>query len=154
MLKVDPNKSFAEAQKQIVRPMPDIADYSITELLKLRDLIHLRLPASHLKDINLEEELIFQFIQAKEAMRLVAEDDAIAPNQKAQMVNAVSSIITQISKLQMELFSSERVKHMESTIIKVMQGQPDEVKEAFLVEYEKRLIGSGIKGAIDANNGK
>lgn len=91
-----------------------------------------------INQIDHKRELAVQFSLAKQAYALVQDDTETPLNQKAQALNTITSILTNIVKLQDAVYSVERMKALEETLIETLQGFPD-IKQAFLDEYKRRL---------------
>jgi hypothetical protein len=119
-----------------------INDLSVDELLELRTRIDAKLPARKLKDIDLEQELVLQLLSVQALQRRVlnAPADADIPaNQMAQVTNAVQAALENLTKLQSNVFKSERLKRIEQILLEVIVELPHEAQEKFLSAYEKRL---------------
>ena len=108
-------------------------------LLQYRAEIDAALPATKLSDLNLEEELVIQYLETKALQASVIGDDETPANQKAQVANACSSILQQIVKCQAELHNAERFKTIEMILIKHMKRLPRDVVAAFLEDYERAV---------------
>lgn len=91
--------------------------------------------AETLEGLNLENELLKQY---KKAQALLDESSDEPLNQKAQTLNSITNILQAIIKSQQELYNVERLKTLENTLVKVLQGFP-EIKHSFLDAYEKEL---------------
>lgn len=92
-----------------------------------------------LSDLNLAEELALQFKQAKALYNDIATDDDIAANQKAQVLNTVTNIIATITKSQTELYNAERLKKLETAVLKALKTLPLPEQEAFFELYKGYL---------------
>jgi len=125
-------------------PIVDLAPFQLDDLLALRSQIDERLPARALVDLDLEEELVIQFQQTKGLLNRVMIDEGVPANQKAQVINSCSSVLGQITKMQTELYSAERVKALEAALIKTLLTLPEATQIAFFAEYE-RLYGAGAQ---------
>ena len=87
-------------------------------------------------DVGQELELAFQ-----SAKRLLAqaEGDVEAPlNQKAQIIGALNTVLTSISKARADFYSAERNRLLEMTLIAVLKDFP-ELQKPFMEAYEKAL---------------
>lgn len=120
-----------------VRQRRDIDNMSVEELLALRAEIDARLPATSLKDMNLEKELIIQYLKVVELQKKVLEDDETPANQLAQVANAVAGTLQNLITMQSKFHNVERFKQLENLMIKHMKSLPLEVAEAFINEYEQ-----------------
>jgi hypothetical protein len=121
------------------QPAPfKLASMGETALIDLRSQIdeHLTLD---LKDINLAEELALQFKQAKALYTEISNDPDTAANQKAQVINSVSSILATITKAQAELYNAERLKKLEAATLKALRTLPLPQQEAFMELYGEYL---------------
>lgn len=97
-----------------------------------------QITAASLSELNLDEELLIQYQNAVGTFESIRYDEETPANQKAQILNTISAILTNIVKLQTEMYDAERLKKLESALITILQGFPD-IKEAFLQAYEKAL---------------
>lgn len=116
---------------------PNLEDFSVSELLELLKRVKGRLPATKLKDLDLEEELVMHFLNLKELMTLTLYDEDVPANQKAQIANSCAGLLQQMTKSQASIYSAEKVKRMEVALLKALHGMPQDVLEAFLDRYEK-----------------
>lgn len=116
-----------------------ISTLSEVELLDLRSEIDQFLPTKALVDLNMERELVIQLIVVQNLQRETLRDDSVPANQKAQTSNAVASTLATLSKLQTEMYTSERLKKIEQVLIDTLQTLPQEAQEAFLTAYEANL---------------
>ena len=91
----------------------NLDNFTLQDLLKLRADIDRRLPAKHLRDVNLERELILQHQATLELQNQVMQDSEVPANQRAQCANAVASILQQLIKLQETVHTTERLKRIE-----------------------------------------
>ena len=99
-----------------------------------------KIQASTLAELDLDHELLEQYKNAKALLEDIKDDDDIAPNQKAQTLNSISSILSNIIKTQSVLHNVERLKMLESTLIETLQKPEfEKLKESFLQAYEKAL---------------
>lgn len=122
-----------------------IKDFNVRELLMLRDEIDKKLPARSLKDLDLDQELIHQYLKTKELQQTVLEG-ASPDNQKAQVANAVASILQSIIKMQGDLHTAERFKALEAMMISAIALMPPDAAEKFVLDYEALGDGDGSEG--------
>jgi len=112
--------------------------YNDQELITLRARIDESLPT--LNEIDLQQELVLQFVGAKALLKDVQSDIETPLNQKAQIINSASAILKQLASIQTELYSAERNKALELTLIELIKAEADpETRDWFLEEYERRL---------------
>ena len=117
----------------------NLDNFTLQDLLRLRADIDRRLPAKHLRDVNLERELILQHQATLELQNQVMSDSDVPANQRAQVANAVASILQQLIKLQETVHTTERLKRIEGKLIEALNGLPKEQQESFLAVYEEVL---------------
>lgn len=113
-----------------------LANYSLSDLYRMRAEIDAMLPPQTLASMNLEEELVRQFSTVKALQTSILDDDEVPANQRAQVAGQVASTLGQLVKMQSELHTAERFKAIESLMIKYMKRLPLDVAEAFINDYE------------------
>lgn len=118
----------------------ELDDLDVVGLLNLRSEIDKRLPATSLKGMDLEQELVLQYLKVQGLQSDVLTDEDVPPNQKAQVAAQVASTLQQLVKMQSEFHTAERFKAVEGLMIKHFKRLPLETVEAFMAEYE--AIGS------------
>ena len=101
------------------------------------------LPAIALRDISIEQELVKQYKTAHYLQSRVLADPGVPANQRAQTLNAVASCLASVAKLQMDMYTSERLKTIENILLKALRTLPREQQDAFLREYEALLRKEG-----------
>ena len=109
------------------------------QLLELRSNLDALLPTRRLKDVNMEVELVRQLAVVHRLQKEVVTDENTPANQKSQVAGAVANVLAVLSKLQVELYSSERLKNIESILIECLQELPTETQEKFFIAYEAKL---------------
>lgn len=118
---------------------PEIENLGVSDLMALRSQIDSKLPERELKDLNLEEELVAHFVLVKEMMTDVMDNEEVPLNQKAQLANSCASLLTQMAKVQTELYNAERIKKMEQALIEALKDMGDDVITKFFGIYEELL---------------
>jgi hypothetical protein len=116
--------------------MIDLSEYTEGELVGLLEQVRARLPS--LKTLDLQEELVLQFLQAKQLMKLAQDDDEIPLNQKAQLLNSLANMNKQAADLQKSMFSPDQGRLREQALVAALKQYPD-LREAFLREFETLL---------------
>lgn len=96
-----------------------------------------------LEAIEVSEELAGLYSDARQLLDVVLNDAQTPANQKAQVLNSVHSLIERIMKNRTDLHNAERIRTIEHIVIRVMNEQPQEVKEEFVRQYQAAL------GALD-----
>lgn len=109
------------------------------DLLSLRDKIDGKLTGITLADVDLVSEMLFQLKRAKELQNDTKKDTTVPSNQRAQIQNSLGTLLERLSKYQIELHSSERLKRIETVLIRTMKTQPPEIQTAFFEAYTKEL---------------
>jgi hypothetical protein len=83
--------------------------------------------------------MILQYRDLRRLQQSVIDDESVAASQRAQVANSVGSCQARLAELQMQIYSSERVKRMESALGKALDRLPQDVAEAFLDHYARLL---------------
>ena len=109
------------------------------QLLALRSDVYRLLPVKLLKDVNLQQELVLQLLTIQSLQNTTMQDDEVPANQKAQVAGHVANSLAILGKLQVEVYSSERLKKIEAVLIEVIRTLPMEQQEVFLKAYEQAL---------------
>lgn len=116
-----------------------LSGLNVHELMKLRAEIDTYLPSLSIMDMDLEGELLMQYAQTKALLASVVDDEVTPANQKAQLMNTCSAILTQIIKSQTDLYNGERLKVMEQCLMNALKTVTDEVSIKFFDNYEREL---------------
>lgn len=120
-------------------PQPEsgvlVESMDVESLLDLRARIDKCLPATALKDMNLEQELVIQFQTLKMLQTKTLEDADTPANQMAQVANSVGASLQSLGKMQGELYSAERFKQIEGILINLLNTWPPDMARKFLDEY-------------------
>lgn len=103
---------------------------------KVRVLVDIK--AQSLSELDLDQELLQQYKDAKQLFKDIELDDETPMNQKAQIMNSITAILTKIVENQTALYDSERVKLIESILIDVLKQYPD-INAEFMERYKKAL---------------
>ena len=112
---------------------------SVQELIRLRDQITRRLPPLTIAEMDLEEEMLLQFHALRATQNDVMGDLDIPVNQQAQIANACGQQLKALAERQSEIYTSERIKRLEKTLIRLLHKWDSKQAELFLEEYEKEL---------------
>ena len=116
------------------RPFTSLAAKPKDEKAKKPKLL---LPERRLEDLNLADELYEQYVTAKQ-MLADAESDDVPLNQKAQTMNSIVSILGHISKIRTDIYSAERLKLLEGTLLETLKKFPV-LSASFIVAYEEAI---------------
>lgn len=115
----------------------DVGSMPLDQLLELRNRIEQHLPAKDLSDMDLKRELVLQVLALQQLQASVISDDDVAPNQKSQVANSLSSALSTLVKIQGDVNTSERFKKLEAALVGSISLLPLEAQRAFIEEYEK-----------------
>lgn len=115
----------------------DVSSMPLDQLLELRNRIEQQLPAKDLKDMDLKRELVLQVLALQQLQASVISNDEVAPNQKSQVANSLSSALSTLVKIQGDVNTSERFKKLEAALVGAISMLPPEAQHAFIEEYEK-----------------
>lgn len=117
----------------------DLSDIDENGLYFLMTEVEAKLPVKYLKDISLEQELVRQLRVTQLLQADVIEDPDVPANQRAQTANAVAGILANLSKLQVEIYTSDRLKRIESILIEAVKKLPADAQRQFLEDYAEML---------------
>ena len=130
-------------QTVYANPNIDLDEFTLQDLLALRSEVEKRLPSGSIRDIDLTKEVVLQFRAVQELQGRVVLDPEVAANQKAQVANSTSAILAQLTKLQTELYTVERLKRIEMALIEALNELPEADQRRFFTVYEAILGSSG-----------
>lgn len=117
-----------------------ISSYSTVELIIIRDRalaeVARREPTT-LDKLNMEQEMILQLhmLKAVQGQTMARDISAVSP----QVLNAVTAALDKLSQRQIQVYSSERFKAVETVLLRVLRTLPEKVVTAFLDDYEAAL---------------
>lgn len=89
--------------------------------------------------LSLKDELLGQYNNARRLYAQIETDDGIPANQKAQVLNTLTSILVQITKSQESLHNSQTFKMMEESLIQTLKRCPEQLQTEFYRIYEETL---------------
>lgn len=134
-------KHSLEATQKVekVDPLSGLDEH---ELLALRNRIDSLLTID-IAALNLTEELGLQF-RAGKAL-LASLGDETPANQRAQVFNAVSAMLSKIVEQRGIVANAERLKRYEAAILKTLEAYPNsEARAAFIDLYAEFLNDRGV----------
>lgn len=137
-LDFEPVEEFTVSRQARVSTV-NLAGMDEHELLTLRAEIDQRLVVKKLEDMDMERELVLQLRMSQALQTNIIDDDRVPANQKAQVMNSVASTIQQITKMQGEIYTSERLKRIESALIKQLNQWPEDQTRTFFERYTEIL---------------
>lgn len=112
---------------------------SVEQLERLQEDLLERLPHKTLLDVNLEHELLGLMRNGQKLLEDVLHDPDVPANQRAQVLNSLASTLDQLSKLQNNIYDSERIKRLEQVFTKTLKSLPVETAECALDTYQREL---------------
>lgn len=115
----------------------DLDSMNLDDLLALRDEIDAKLPKTSIKDIDLEKELVLQYMRGKELQATIAQDEGVPANQRAQIANSVRTSLNELVKLQQAIYGAEQGRRMEAALAKALRTLPEEAQHVFFDAYQK-----------------
>lgn len=140
--KLPPISAYAEAPKPVyglTAQGVNLDLYDDEQLIELRSEIDERLPAKKLRDVNVEVELVRQLAHVQKLQKDVLTDDDTPANQRAQVAGQVGSVLATLSKLQADVYTSERLKKIEAILIECISTLPMATQTQFFDDYESKL---------------
>jgi hypothetical protein len=96
------------------------------------------IPYVEVDSIDIEKEMLAQYNRAQRLLHDASFDNEIPLNQKTQAITAATSILSQLTKSQADLYSSERFKKIENVLLETLKKFP-EMQEVFMEAYEEAL---------------
>jgi hypothetical protein len=91
-----------------------------------------------LKELDADKELLDQYNRAMQLFTDAEFDESASVAGKVAALNAISTVISNITKTKTELYNSERVKVMENVLISTLKKHPT-LAETFLEKYKEAL---------------
>lgn len=92
-----------------------------------------------LDELDVDNALLRHYYRVERLARDVLTDPDIPPNQQAAVMNTLNSLLVQIAKTRTELYTAERMKRIEQTLLFVLKTLPKQQRQDFLEEYEREL---------------
>lgn len=125
-------------------PLSVLKTWPRENLVALRDDIEQIVPRHSLKDLNLEKEMVEQLSVAKRLQDDTLDDPDVAPNQKAQVLNATASTISALVKMQIDLELATQLRAMEEALVESLQLLPEEARHTYFEAYERLATAKGL----------
>lgn len=96
-----------------------------------------------LSHVNLEVELLEHYTRCKRAADLALSNMEMgeAGGPAGALLNATTSALKEVVRLQTELYDAERVKQLGATLAAVLKSEPN--GEELLAKFERELAGYG-----------
>lgn len=120
------------------------------QLLLMRQEIDLLLPTKFLADLNMEEELMAQYMLAKHLQNNVHQDSekGVTDKEKGQLLRMATTTLESLIKLQNSTYTSERIKHVEVALALAFDLVPLDVKQVFYDKYQALVSEKGAKKKV------
>lgn len=134
-------QDFSLQEEDNERDVVKLEGMTREELLDLHSRIEQQIGGLELTQINLVKELLLQLHRGKALQEKASSANDAPLNQRAQVQNSLGNAIKDLAKIQSELYSSERIKRIQSAVIKVVKTLPKPQQDHFfeLLEYELTL---------------
>lgn len=118
-----------------------LANMDELSLLNMRQEIDLLLPTKFLADLDMEQELVAQYMLAKLLQNNVqmAVDKGVSDKEKGQLLRMATTTLESLIKLQNATYTSERIKHVEVALAGAFDEIDLEIRNKFFTKY-KALI--------------
>lgn len=132
MSKIKPNipdYGFGSSEADFGKPAEDDFDWDGLEATK------------SLGKFNLEEKLLAQFAAVEKLRDLTLKDKTIPVNQKSQVFNSCTQILSHLARLMTEVYNAERLKKFEAALLYTLDQMAPEHKLTFLDAYKE----AGVK---------
>mgnify|MGYP001366474435 CR=1 FL=1 len=97
-----------------------------------------------IRDLNLEQELVEQYVKTKELMRDTFANEDMEGTKKATVCNALVAVLRQLVALQEDLKLQQSLKLMEHVLIDVIKILPQATKDEFFKTYEQMAKREGL----------
>lgn len=106
------------------------------ELWRIKREVDSLLTGKTLADIDLEQELVSQLALTKRFLEQIIDDSDVPANQRSQAINSCTTILTNLCRVQIDLYNAERVKALESALVKTLKTLDKPAQEEFFKRYE------------------
>ena len=90
--------------------------------------------------IDVSDELNEHYELIKGAAKAAVEDPDESASSKASMLNATTSILKELAKIQTELFSSSLISQLQYAIVEALEEHDQEFKDKVIEILERRLM--------------
>lgn len=117
------------------------------DLVNFREVVDSYLTEIRMDDINLVQSLLIQVKKAKILQKEAQNDKDVPVAQKVQTANSLANMLKDLSKIQMEIYNSERIKRMEGAIVRALKTLPTEAQEAFYETYGLEIASDPVDKA-------
>ena len=111
--------------KQILPPLPELPPEAES--------------TTSLDELNIDHALYRHYLRVTQLAKDAINDTDIPANQRAQVMNTLTSLLQQIAKIRTDLYTSERLKIIEQTLLASLKNLPKETQDEFLEEYERAI---------------
>lgn len=92
-----------------------------------------------IETLDLEGETVRLYRQVRLLLSRVLVDKGVPANQKASVANGLSNQLKALVNLQTDIYNAERLKRLETVIIRMVKAMPDDISEQFLIDYEREV---------------
>lgn len=92
-----------------------------------------------LEKIDLSEEIVKHFAKTKQMIEQALQDPDAKAGEKASAVRTLNDLLSQLVRLQADIYNINRLRAQEFALIESLQVLPEDTKEHFFRLYEEKL---------------
>lgn len=118
---------------------PTLTSMTMEQMLNLHAQIEQKIGGLNLGEVNLVKEVLLQMHRAKNLQEKASTEVGVPMNQRAQVQNSLGAMLSQLAKVQVQLYSSERIKRIQSAVIKTVKTLPKKQQDIFFELLEQEL---------------
>jgi hypothetical protein len=89
--------------------------------------------------IDISKELADHYDMVRQAAQDAIDDEESSSNGKAALLNATTSLLKELAKIQQDVYSSSLIAQLKSSIVEALEEASPELKERVLEILERRL---------------
>jgi hypothetical protein len=89
--------------------------------------------------IDISKELADHYDMVRRAAQDAIDDEESSSNGKAALLNATTSLLKELAKIQQDVYSSSLIAQLKSSIVEALEEASPELKERVLEILERRL---------------
>ena len=92
-----------------------------------------------IEQLDLSTEIITHFASVKDIFQDAIDGADTTTSQKASAAKVINELLSQLTRMQAEIFNIDRVRAMENALIESLASLPETTKEDFFRVYEEKL---------------
>lgn len=89
--------------------------------------------------IDISKELSDHYDLVKQAAASAVADQDASPNGRAALLNATTTILKELSKIQQELYNSSLIAQLKAAIVEALEEASPEIKNRVIENLSRRL---------------